>query len=149
MSSPRSAAAPRAQLLLTGSADAVTAAQLRHTLREWLHQVARMPSGTYDDIVLGVNEALANCVEHAYRERHGAGTMELEAIYDPARQSVRVCVSDRGMWYRRTANRSNDPHRSRGILLMHALSDHCTIDARPTGTTVCLDYGADTDGAIG
>jgi hypothetical protein len=25
-------------------------------------------------------------------------------------------------------------------MLMHALADHCTINARPGGTTVCLDY---------
>jgi anti-sigma regulatory factor (Ser/Thr protein kinase) len=147
MSSRPSAAATPAQLTLAGSADAVTAAQLRRTLRQWLHQVARMPSVTYDDIVLGANEALANCVEHAYRERRSVGTMELQALYDPAAQSVRVCVRDRGIWYRRTANKSNDPRRSRGIMLMHALADHCSIDTRPSGTTVCLDYGTDDEGA--
>ncbi|MGZ4527348.1 MAG: ATP-binding protein, partial [Mycobacterium sp.] len=36
--------------------------------------------------------------------------------------------------------RPSDPRRSRGIMLMHALADHCTINARPNGTTVCLDF---------
>ncbi len=127
--------------MLAGSADAVTAAQLRRVLRQWLQGVARVTGDTHEDIVLGVNEALANCVEHAYRDHRSVGTMELQASYDPAVQSIRVCVSDRGVWYRRTSHRPNDPHASRGILLMQALADHCTIEARPSGTTVCLDYG--------
>lgn len=28
---------------------------------------------------------------------------------------------------------------------MHALADHCTIDAGPDGTIVCLDYATDAD----
>ncbi len=135
--------------MLAGSADAATAAHLRHALRRWLRQVARMPGEAHDDIVLGVNEALANCVEHAYREHRTVGTMKLHASFDPAVKSIRVCVSDRGTWYRRTAHRPNDPRASRGILLMHAVADHCVIEARPSGTTVCLDYAADAERAAG
>jgi hypothetical protein len=70
--------------------------------------------------------------------------MRLRADYDRVAQSIRVCVSDCGTWYRRPATKSNDAYASRGIRLMHALSDHCTIDTRPDGTTVCLDYTADS-----
>lgn len=129
--------------MLAGAADAVTAAQLRRALQRWLHQVAQMPADVHNDIVLGVNEALANCVEHAYRGHGDVGTMRLQASYDPGAQSVRVCVSDGGTWYRRPARRPNDPRASRGIMLMHALAEHCSIDTRPNGTTVCLDYTTD------
>lgn len=145
MSSTPSAAAIPAQLMLAGVADAVTAAKLRHALQAWLHEVARMRADVRQDVVLGVNEALANCVEHAYRARRDAGTMKLEASYDPAVRSIRVCVSDRGTWHRRPPTSPTDPRASRGIMLMHALADYCTIDARPSGTTVCLDYRADAD----
>jgi serine/threonine-protein kinase RsbW len=101
------------------------------------------PSPTVcENIILGVNEALANCVEHAYRAQDVAGTMSLQAGYDPDAQTIRVCVSDRGTWHRRSPRPPHDPHASRGIMLMHALADHCTISARPDGTTVCLDYSA-------
>ncbi len=150
MSSTPSAAAIPAQLMLGGAADAVTAAELRRALQGWLHEVTRMRADVRQDVVLGVNEALANCVEHAYRGAHReAGTMKLEASYDPAVRAVRVCVSDRGTWHSRPPSSPTDPHASRGILLMHALADYCTIDARPSGTTVCLDYRADTDDAVG
>ena len=98
------------------------------------------PAEVRDDIILGVNEALANCVEHAYRAQSMAGTMKLQASHDPAAQSISVCVSDRGSWHHPSPQRLSDPRRSRGITLMHALADHCTITARQNGTTVCLDY---------
>ncbi|ORW70530.1 ATP-binding protein [Mycobacterium saskatchewanense] len=145
MSSLPPADATPARLMLAGAADAVTAAKLRRALQRWLEQVARMPDAVHSDIVLGVGEALANCVEHAYRAQSGVGTMKLDARYDPAAQSIRVCVSDCGTWYRRPPRKPNDPHASRGILLMHALADHCTIDAGPDGTIVCLDYATDAD----
>ncbi|OBF54323.1 anti-sigma regulatory factor [Mycobacterium sp. 852002-53434_SCH5985345] len=129
-----------ARLTCAGAADAVTAAELRRALRRWLQEVTEAPAEVRDDIILGVNEALANCVEHAYRAQTTVGTMKLQASYDPAAQSISVCVSDRGSWHPPAPQRLNDPRRSRGLLLMHALADHCTINARPNGTTVCLDY---------
>ena len=110
MSSTPSAAAIPAQLMLGGAADAVTAAELRRALQGWLHEVTRMRADVRQDVVLGVNEALANCVEHAYRGAHReAGTMKLEASYDPAVRAVRVCVSNRGTWHNRPPS---SPERS-------------------------------------
>ncbi|WP_231123002.1 ATP-binding protein, partial [Mycobacterium asiaticum] len=51
-----------------------------------------------------------------------------------------VRVSDRGTWHRPVRRHPDDPFASRGIMLMHTLADHCTINARSTGTTVSLDY---------
>ncbi|HTY32343.1 ATP-binding protein [Mycobacterium sp.] len=136
-------AATPPRFVRAGDADAVTATELRHALRGWLHEATKLPANVCDDIVLGVGEALANCVEHAYRAHRTVGTMELEATHDPAARSISVCVSDRGTWHRPSQAKPNDPRASRGIMLMHALADHCTIEARPGGTTVCLDYTTD------
>ncbi|OCB23144.1 anti-sigma regulatory factor [Mycobacterium malmoense] len=129
-----------ARLTCAGAADAATAAQWRRVLRRWLHEATEAPAEVRDDIILSVNEALANCVEHAYRAHPTAGTMKLQASHDLAAQAISVCVSDRGSWQHPPAQRLSDPRRSRGIALMHALADHCTINARPNGTTVCLDF---------
>jgi anti-sigma regulatory factor (Ser/Thr protein kinase) len=139
---PLMAATP-ARFDRAGAADAVTAAELRRALRGWLNEATEVPADVCDDIILGAGEALANCVEHAYRAHHTVGTMELEASHDPAARSIRVCVSDRGTWHRPSPKKPNDPRASRGIMLMHALADHCTINAHPSGTTVCLDYTTD------
>jgi anti-sigma regulatory factor (Ser/Thr protein kinase) len=123
-----------------GAADAVTAAELRHALQRWLQEATEVSADVRDDIVLSANEALANCVEHAYRAQPTAGTMRLQVSHDPAAQSISVCVSDRGNWRRQPPKKPDDARASRGIMLMRALADHCTIKARPGGTTVYLDY---------
>lgn len=145
MGSLLSETATPARLTLVGAADAVTAAQWRGALRRWLQHVVRAPEITRDDVILGVSEALANCVEHAYRAHHEVGTMRLQASYDADVESIRVCVSDRGSWQRPSMRKPHDPHASRGIRLMHTLADHCTINARPNGTSVYLDYAKDPD----
>jgi anti-sigma regulatory factor (Ser/Thr protein kinase) len=126
--------------MAAGPADAVTATELRHALRRWLQEATEVSADLRDDIVLSANEALANCVEHAYRTHPTVGTMKLHARHDPGAQSINVCVSDRGTWHQPSVTKPNDPRASRGIMLMRALADLCTIDALPGGTTVCLDY---------
>lgn len=130
------------RLSCAGAADAPTAGALRRTLRRWLRELPQASPEISEDIVLGVNEALANCVEHAYRTQDAVGTMRLWAGYDPAAQTISVCVSDHGTWRRRSLRHPHDPRASRGIMLMQALADRCSIDTRPDGTIVCLDYAA-------
>jgi serine/threonine-protein kinase RsbW len=134
-------AAP-AQLSCAGTADAATVCELRRALQSWLRELPQASPEVSGDVILGVNEALANCVEHAYHAEDETGTMRLQAGYDPAKQTISVRVSDRGSWHRRSPRQPQDPRASRGIMLMHALADHCTINAHPDGTTVCLDYFA-------
>lgn len=141
MSVELSAAAP-VPLTCTGAADANTACELRHALQTWLRELPQASAEVGGDILLGANEALANCVEHAYRAQDTVGTMTLQAGYDPVAQTISVCVSDRGAWHRCSPCQLHDPRASRGITLMHALADHCTIDTHPDGTTVRLDYSA-------
>lgn len=136
----RSSTAALGRLVCAGAADAVTAAQMRRTVRRWLQKMARLSAEVREDIILGVNEALANCVEHAYCGQDAIGTMRLEVGHDPAAQRISVCVSDRGTWQRPRPRKADDPGASRGIMLMHSVADHCTISARPSGTTVLLDY---------
>ena len=88
------------------------------------------------DVLLGVNEALANCAEHAYRGRDGDITMH--ATYDDAAQRVHVQISDRGRW--RPSPAVVPSNRGRGLALMRALADQCTVDRGDDGTTVRLDY---------
>jgi serine/threonine-protein kinase RsbW len=135
------------RLTLAGTARPDTAAEWRRALQRWLQQEVRAPEKIREDVVLGVNEALANCVEHAYRSHRQVGAMKLQASYDPAGESIRVCVSDRGNWRKPSSRHSSDPHASRGIMLMHGLADHCTIHARPNGTSVYLDYATEADAA--
>lgn len=131
------------QLELCASAIAVAASGLRHQLAAWLRQRG-IDTAHANDILLVVYEALANCVDHAYTGGP-TGNMIVQAAYDPDAQSVSVCVIDHGTW----SPPSGSPrrgHRGRGIRLMNAMADRCTINGRPDGTTVWMDWSLNTAG---
>jgi PAS domain S-box-containing protein len=106
---------------------------IRHRLAVWLRS-AEVPDALAADVVLVVNEACTNCVEHAYRG-HPVGTMLLEAKI--ADGEVRARVVDSGSWKTPAADPGNS---GRGLVLMKALSDRMEIDSGPTGTTVDVAF---------
>ncbi|OIN78280.1 SpoIIE family protein phosphatase [Mycobacterium malmoense] len=108
-------------------------ANIRHRLTAWL-RVADVPDALNADVVLVVNEACTNCVEHAYRG-HRVGTMLLEARI--ADGEVRARVADSGSWKTPAANPGNG---GRGLVLMRALSDAMELDTTQTGTTVDIGF---------
>ena len=127
------------------AADASTVGILRDEFSRWL----RRGSGGMDetrlcDVVLAVNEALANAAEFAYVDG-GAGTVDLEAVRDLGRRTITVTVSDLGHW-----RESNPLHRQlsrgRGIPLMRTLADSVIIDTSGLGTSVCLRFDEAPDG---
>jgi PAS domain S-box-containing protein len=114
----------------------VTADQLtdiRHQLAAWM-RAATIPDDRVADIVLAVNEACANSIEHGYRGRK-PGRVRVEGENDGARVHLRVI--DSGSWKAAPA----DPGvRGRGLLLIRAVSDWLEMDCTPTGTTVDMSF---------
>lgn len=119
-------------------ADPVTVAHLRDEFGRWLRRGGDIDETTLCDIVLAVNEALANSAEFAYRDS-GAGTVDLEAVRDPRRRTVTVTISDQGHW-RETNPLERQRSRGRGIPLMRTLADSVIIDTSGLGTSVCLRF---------
>ena len=123
----------QAPLRLETEATADRLVVIRHRLAEWLG-AAGVPGELVAEIVLVVNEACTNCVEHAYRGR-AVGTMLLEVdIVDGA---VRGRVTDLGSWKTPPAEPGNS---GRGLLLMRALTDTMELDSTPCGTTVEINF---------
>ncbi|MGB6761908.1 SpoIIE family protein phosphatase [Mycobacterium sp.] len=114
----------------------VTADQLtdiRHQLAAWM-RAATIPDDRVADIVLAVNEACANSIEHGYRGRK-PGRVRVEGENDGARVHLRVI--DSGSWKAAPA----DPGvRGRGLLLIRAVSDWLEMECTPTGTTVDMSF---------
>ena len=114
----------------------VTADQLtdiRHQLAVWM-RAATIPDDRVADIVLAVNEACANSIEHGYRGRK-PGRVRVEGENDGARIHLRVI--DSGSWKPTPA----DPGvRGRGLLLIRAVSDWLEMECTPTGTTVDMSF---------
>jgi PAS domain S-box-containing protein len=106
---------------------------IRHRLAVWLRS-NDVPDALAADIVLVVNEACTNCVEHAYRG-HPVGSMLLEV--NATDGEIRARVTDAGSWKKPAAKPGNS---GRGLVLMRALSDSMEIDNSPTGTTVDISF---------
>jgi PAS domain S-box-containing protein len=124
---------PYPLLSIETSAAAIELADIRHRLMAWAQQAA-VPEDLIADIVLAVNEACANSIEHAYRG-HEPGTVRVDAQCDGAQ--VRVRITDSGSWKAAPADPGN---RGRGLMLIRAVSGWLKLDCTPSGTTVDLTF---------
>jgi anti-sigma regulatory factor (Ser/Thr protein kinase) len=124
---------PYAPLTIEMAAAAEQLSDLRHQFSAWM-RAAAIPEETIADIVLAVNEAAANGIEHAYRG-HTPGTVRIEAENDGARVHVRI--TDQGSWKPAAAEPGI---RGRGLLLIRAVSDWLEMDCTPSGTIVNMSF---------
>jgi serine/threonine-protein kinase RsbW len=107
---------------------------LRRALTEWATRIG-LAAETVSDLVLATYEAMANVVEHAYRD-HVGGLLDLHAHANLADGTVTVSVTDYGRW-----RPPPDPGlRGRGLRLIHGLTQHTAISPGPHGTTVTMTY---------
>jgi len=102
---------------------------MRHRLHAWLDLRGCTPDDA-DAVVLAVNEAAANAIEHGYLD--GEGPVEVSG--DVVDGEIRMSVVDRGDW--RTGH--PDPARGRGLPLMRTLMDDVAIERLDPGTRVVL-----------
>lgn len=121
------------------AADAVAVASIREQFGRWLRRHTELAETKLCDVLLAVNEVLANVVEFAYLAERRTGTFDMEAVYDYVRAVLTITINDHGCW------RNRDPlHidrcRGRGITLMRALADAVVIDTSALGTNVCLRF---------
>lgn len=123
----------RAPLRIDTEAAAIRLSEVRHRLAAWLRG-NDVPDQLADDIVLVVNEACSNCVEHAYRGRD-PGRMRVEA--DIRGHEMHIRVIDGGSWKTPPADPGT---RGRGLMLMRAVSDGVDLDGTPAGTTVEMSF---------
>ena len=110
-------------------ADPVQIARLRKDLRAWLKLHAVDEEST-DAVLLACSEAVANAIEHGYRD-DPFGTVNVSATVTP--EAVEIRVADRGAW--RTARA--DVARGRGLQLIRQVMDQVAFD-RGGGTTVTM-----------
>jgi serine/threonine-protein kinase RsbW len=120
-------------------ADLISASVARNRVWHWLTAL-RWPGGQRDDIVLAVNEAVSNAIEHAYLDQP-CGLVEIRGGVETTpggQRRVTIIVRDHGRWRPIPIHHEN---RRRGIPLMRACMDTVTI-GRPAddkvGTRVVL-----------
>ncbi|MBE1470042.1 ATP-binding protein [Kibdelosporangium phytohabitans] len=115
-------------------ADPTNLGVARRDIGKWASAL-RLGTELTQDIVLALDEAATNAVEHAYLGRGGPVT--LFAGCDKAGHCAWTVVSDSGHW--RTP-RPGPSTRGRGLLLMAALADEFDVTSTASGTTVVLGW---------
>ncbi|WP_133909418.1 ATP-binding protein [Actinophytocola oryzae] len=106
---------------------------VRQMLRDWA-TAQGLDEDTVHAIMLSGYEALANTVEHAYREQ-GSGTVEVHV--DRSGDVVTVTVCDFGQW--------RDPAappglRGRGLVLIDRLGTEAEVSTTGGGTEVRMTW---------
>jgi anti-sigma regulatory factor (Ser/Thr protein kinase) len=124
---------PYDRLVIEKDAAADQLSEIRHQLTAWA-RAAAIPERLAADIVLAVNEACANSIEHGYRE-HEPGMVRVEAENDGARAHLRII--DSGSW---KAAPEDPGTRGRGLTLIRAVSDWLELDCTASGTTVDMSF---------
>ena len=109
---------------------------MRRLLADWAAGEG-LDEDTVDAIVLSGYEAMANTVEHAYREA-GAGLVDVFA--DHADHVVTVTIADRGRWRTPPADPGG---RGRGLVLIHGLGTEARVASSAAGTTVTMTWDLD------
>jgi PAS domain S-box-containing protein len=124
---------PPRPLLIDADAAPRRLSDVRHRVADWL-DANGIGDPLADDIILVVNEACSNCVEHAYRGRDpGRMRVEAEVVDD----RVRFCVVDSGSW----KVPPDDPGtRGRGLLLISKISDDVAVRGTDDGTSVEMTF---------
>lgn len=110
-------------------------ADIRRQLAAWLAPIG-LSDTSAADIVLVVNEACTNSIEHAYRDGT-PGRINLEARLEGSQ--IVVCIADFGVW--KTPPRHSTT-RGRGMPIMDAVSAHVDVEHTASGTTVRITFDA-------
>jgi serine phosphatase RsbU (regulator of sigma subunit)/anti-sigma regulatory factor (Ser/Thr protein kinase) len=125
-------ATPATELEFAVEARARSLLMIRRALSRWLEDL-EVPRPVVTEIVMGVHEAAANVVEHAYGP--AGGTITITAKRDG--DDIEVLIRDSGTW--RGSSRGD---RGNGLRLMRGLMDSVLVDTAADGTIVQLRRGA-------
>jgi anti-sigma regulatory factor (Ser/Thr protein kinase) len=123
----QSMAAPD-ELRLELPATPAVLSRTRHILRRWL-KAKGVDDVTAAEVVIAVNEACANAIEHAYPP--GPATFELSAT--EAGGELAIAVRDSGRW-----RESQDPARRGGARMMSAAMTDVQVNRTDRGTEVLM-----------
>ncbi|MEV5649643.1 ATP-binding protein [Nocardia sp. NPDC052254] len=111
--------------------EAARVSEVRHRLRGWL-QRGGIGSDQIYDVLLAVDEACTNAVEHGYRD--GPGIVAVRGRISGS--DLYLSIIDRGSW--EPVGDRPDPRRGRGLMMMRALITDVDIDTGAAGTRVDL-----------
>jgi anti-sigma regulatory factor (Ser/Thr protein kinase) len=117
-----------AELTMRLAAEPPVLADIRRTLRRWLHDQSVTAADTRE-ILLAVSEASANAIEHAY----SPAPAEFEVRASRENGDLAFVVSDQGTW-----RNPRGEHRGRGLKVIRAAMDEVQINTSGAGTEIVM-----------
>jgi anti-anti-sigma factor len=105
--------------------------ELRRAVQAWAGEAA-LDARTLDDLQLAMGEAVANAVEHAYRDAPVRGDVRVELAVDVDGE-LAVRVEDDGLWLAPPGDRG---FRGRGLEIVRSLSTGFQLDPGAAGTVL-------------
>ena len=102
-------------------------APMRRALRSWLMEI---DADEVSDVLLAVDEAVTNAIEHAGVTEDGAITVQARVHNG----TLHIEICDHGVWKQPTPSES----RGRGLLIMNAVMDAVFIEHRDDDTRVVM-----------
>jgi PAS domain S-box-containing protein len=124
---------PPAPLEIEVTATPDQLSDIRSQLGSWLRATG-IPDDLAGDIVLVVNEACTNSIEHGYR---GKAPGRMLVFVEAKGRGICIRITDFGSWKLPDAN----PRvRGRGVPLMRAVSGDVTLAGTSTGTVVTMNF---------
>ncbi|OBK66691.1 hypothetical protein A5653_02385 [Mycobacterium colombiense] len=121
------------------------ARRMRREFAGWLQRHFLLDTEGFSDLVLAVNEAVTNAVEHGCtRDARGRETVAVAAFYDDDTDTLAVTITDEGHWRRVDAEPPTAPSQYQrhgyGLPLLRLLTDETRIDTSERGTHVLLRW---------
>ena len=132
----------RSQFARITAADPNGVAPTRVKFANWLRHHFQLSNEKFSDLVLAVNEALANAAEFACSNTPDYGTIACTAVYDDQTETLNVRVIDGGRWQQDVTEKSTvsaGPTKDGyGFRLMRRLADEVEVNTCERGTQVRL-----------
>jgi anti-sigma regulatory factor (Ser/Thr protein kinase) len=118
----------------TWAANPIHLQHIRAQTRRWLAPL-ELDQDTEQDLILAVNEAVSNAIDHAYTAPKPTDLVQVSFWTRP--HHLYLEIADHGRW----RQPDTDPaHRGRGILLMRQTAESVSIHTDPDGTRVRLRH---------
>lgn len=108
--------------------------EIRRAVGAWMEASPAIDEMLVQDVLLGLDEAVSNAIEHAYfSESHDPISVAIR-LHESADRLV-VTVTDNGRW----RAQSTGPDRGRGLGIMRRLFDDVAIRTNESGTKIQME----------